>query len=502
MWRTDQADETDYGTSPIGGQGKLDKENDSTEDLIEQQSWKLQSEAAKRRPEQRKSTDTMIMADAKNSEPLNNLESPSIKDAFMVVETDKAPPEMEEAEDDKKASIFGERKPYDLPLTVQTSPSEGMESTDANSSHLLSPSFDDGEATDEVDSFPSPFLQHVFVGSPFGTPLTQNSISETEASPASLKDKIHMFEAKSQLQRQRGSLTHQSPTDTDSQSQQSGHSRHTDLPGRVYRHHDIHDDDSLADYSVTSLPLHLEHAVSPQHDKTSHELDAVREQSIVSKIRQSRMQTGYRSAARRDRLLYKLNEGRKGMTAKDVNRSRSFLPADKLIEIKQEQNLPKPVTRAPESTPAPRRVVPPEDRELYVWLFSPPHKIFEVVRVPHTGVTNIGEVLGRSRACALDPVLAEQRYVSLCNDTLELVSPMVPVNVLFHTKESRKHSLLAVPEGYTAAIIRAIFQVLSNNTRVKRWLKQHDIFRPKSDSERRRKRRAEKEQKLLLAAAS
>jgi hypothetical protein len=456
---------------------------------------------------------TMIMADAKNSEPLANLEAPSIKDSLMAT-TEKAPAAMDdEASADKhKASVFGERKPHGLSMTVQTSASEGLESTDANSNHVLSPSFDDGEAVGEEDSFPvddgstSPsFLKHVFVGSPFGKPLTQTSISDT--SPASLKDKIHMFETKSQLQRQRAiGLSHKSSSDADSQSQHSGHSRHTDLPGRVYRHHDIHDDDSLADYSVTSLPLHLENVTttntSPQHDKTSHELDAVRGQSIVSKIRQSRMQ-GYRSSARRDRLLYKLNEGRRGMTAKDVNRSRSFLPADKLIEIKQEQMPPKPPTR-PESKTRPVTAKPCEDRELYVWLFSPPHKIFEVVRVPHTGITNIGEVLGRARACALDPVLAEQRYVSLCNDTLELVSPMVTVNVLFtsssNNKELRKHSLLAVPEGYTAAIIRSIFQVLSDNSRVKRWLKQHDIFRPKSESERRRKRRAAKEQKLLLAA--
>ena len=222
------------------------------------------------------------------------------------------------------------------------------------------------------------------------------------------------------------------------------------------------------------MPVSYEPHSSPGRSKTTCELDMLREQSIVSSRR--RHQT--RSAARRDRLHYKLGKGKKDMSEKDLSRSRTFLPADKLIAMKQQEQTPKVST----------------EPELYVWLLSPTHKVFEVVRVPYSIETSIGDVLVMARAAALDPVLAEQRYVSLCNEKLELVAPSLPINFLFHRRKETP-SVMAVPFGSTAVAIREIHLALTSNRRVRKWLKQKDIFRPLSEEEKLQKRREKQKKK-------
>jgi hypothetical protein len=366
-------------------------------------------------------------------------------------------------------------KPHDLPPIVETrsgGPGDMDFETDCQNG-MLSPSFDDQDMEETYDSFPA-------------------TTNENKFSIPSVKDVIRMFGGSAKVrtnyrnkvvvtEETEGSLMknennqHQYRSSSMS-STGSAASRRTDVP--MAKRHGRDDDSSLGDYSISSMPAFAEPMHSPEWNKTRSELDMLREQSIVS----SRRRLQARSAARKDRLKYKLTEGRKGMTEKDLNLSRTFLPADKMIELKHEQKVHSATS---------------QQSELYVWLISPTNKIFEVVRVPYDGNdTTIGEVLVLARGAALDPVLAEQRYVSLCNDKLELVAPMLPVSFLFHQSHLKtgtggataNQSLMAVPEGWTAFVIREIQKVLMGNRRVKKWLKQKDIFRPLSEEEKSRRR--------------
>lgn len=381
-------------------------------------------------------------------------------------------------------TMFDILKPHDLPPIVETR-AGGTHDVDfeTNSqSAMLSPSFDnDHENTGETyDSFPT---------------TTSN---ENRFSLPSVNDVIRMFGGSAKVRtnyRSKMSEEELSPTKnhfsrSSISSTGSAASRRTDVP--MAKRHGRDDDSSLGDYSFSSMPAFAEPTRhSPEWNRTRSELDLLREQSIVS----SRRRLQARSAARKDRLRYKLKDGRRGMTEKDLNLSRTFLPADKMIALQQEQETAHTATKNKTT-----------NSEIYVWLMSPSHKIFEVVRVPYNGNdTTIGEVLVSARGAALDPVLAEQRYVSLCNDKMELVAPMLPVNFLFQKRLSQTgsssvtQSLMAVPEGWTAFVIREIQKGLTGNRRVKKWLKQKDIFRPLSEEEkadrRERRRRHDKRSK-------
>lgn len=337
-------------------------------------------------------------------------------------------------------NLFDVFKPHDLPPVVETKPFD-----DANSQGMLfSPSFEEhDESMDRSDASAAPLDDR----SRFSLP--------------SVQDVIRMFGGSVKMNKS-FSTEEESPRHSISSSNGSHVSRHT---AGVFRRDD--GGSSWGDYSFSSMPAYYEPMHSPEYSKTRSELDMLREQSIVS----SRRKLQARSAARKDRLRYKLTDGRKGMTDQDLNRYRTFFPADKIIAIKKEQKTKK-------------------QPEIHVWLVSPTHKIFEVVCVPCRPDSTIGEILTLSRGAALDPVLAEQRYVSLCNDQLELVAPMLPVNFLFprHHPGQCTPSLMAVPEGWTALVVREIQKMLSRHKRVKKWLQQEDIFRPLSPEEKMRRR--------------
>ena len=85
---------------------------------------------------------------------------------------------------------------------------------------------------------------------------------------------------------------------------------------------------------------------------------------------------------------------------------------------------------------------------------------------------------------ALDPVLSELRYVSVCNQLQELVEPSKSVRSLLKLRNKRYQTLMAVPFGSTAPMIRAIRQVLEQTDQVKRWLRRADPFVAKKKEER------------------
>jgi hypothetical protein len=144
---------------------------------------------------------------------------------------------------------------------------------------------------------------------------------------------------------------------------------------------------------------------------------------------------------------------------------------------------------------------------IYVLLVEPEQKVFEVVKIdPFTAneeevsrtrrptvavnINNnnnndarltIGDVLAQARTGAIDPALAAQKYVSLCNGQQELAAPMLPVDLLLwlpgsERKETSPEMLLAVPEGSNAAAVRQIHHRLMQNPRMQRWWRQQDPF--------------------------
>ncbi|KAL7581737.1 hypothetical protein ACA910_022274 [Epithemia clementina (nom. ined.)] len=200
------------------------------------------------------------------------------------------------------------------------------------------------------------------------------------------------------------------------------------------------------------------------------ELDALKQQSLVS----SRCQRRNRRA-RNDRLFFRLGQKKGGMSDKDYLRLDNFLPRDRVIlELKATSELfccsDESVEPALANTPMP----------LLIWLTNPKEKIFEIVNIANpTEDMTVEEVLEKACSLALDPVLSEQQYVSLCNRKQEIVTSSKPITSLLEnssksSKPKRYHTLMAVPFGSTASLVRAIRRVLEKTERVKRVLNEVD----------------------------
>mmetsp|Transcript_20655 Transcript_20655/g.43254 ORF Transcript_20655/g.43254 Transcript_20655/m.43254 type:complete len:1151 (-) Transcript_20655:127-3579(-) len=197
------------------------------------------------------------------------------------------------------------------------------------------------------------------------------------------------------------------------------------------------------------------------------ELDALKEQSLVS----SRRRTLRNRRARADRLFFQIGQKRGGLSDKDFIRVEDFLPRERVIlELKSSSDL----YDGPNLSFEPRQqgTVP-----LRVWLASPEEKTFEIVSLDVKGAMTVEEIIEEACNHALDPVLSEQHYVSLCNKRQELVEPTKSIESLLELSPNKRYqTLMAVPFGSTAAMIRAIRRVLEKTDQMKRWLKQPDPF--------------------------
>lgn len=263
----------------------------------------------------------MIPVDRKNTDYNSTMERPEAgSDRIQIFEgSEYLVPIKGEGDREKTKSFEPDNKglstknkhatsiPSGLPPVIETSSTEHMDSIETNSQGgLLSPSFDDGWADEKADSFPT--NDNDFSPTFVGMPVSTVSISETDVSTRSVREMIRLFG--SPKRGNRNTEEHQTAFRRLSfGSSHSGVSRHTDAPLGSPRFGYV-DDSSQGDYSIYSMNPNLEPHNSPGKSKTMCELDVLREQSIVSSRR--RLQT--RSAARRDRLHYKLNDGRKGMS--------------------------------------------------------------------------------------------------------------------------------------------------------------------------------------------
>ena len=191
------------------------------------------------------------------------------------------------------------------------------------------------------------------------------------------------------------------------------------------------------------------------------ELDALKQKSLVS----SRCQHRNRRA-RNDRLFFRLGQKKGGMSEKDYLRLENFLPHDRVMyELKATSGLYDFQDEPPMNEDL-------ENLTLRIWLTCPTEKIFEIVTVTLRAKMTVEEVLEEACSLALDPVLSEQQYVSLCNKKHEMVnSPKSVAPLVNGTSSSKRHlTLMAVPFGSTAALVRAIRRVLEKTDRVKRAL--------------------------------
>ena len=196
------------------------------------------------------------------------------------------------------------------------------------------------------------------------------------------------------------------------------------------------------------------------------ELDALKEQLLVS----SRPKRKNRRA-RKDRLFFRLGETKGGMSQKDFSRLGDFVAHDNVMrELKEtsahyrshEESFDLTIT---------------DPVSLRVWLTCPSDKTFEIVTLTLKAGMTVKEVLEGACSLALDPVLSEQQYVSLCNSKNEIVTSTKPVQTLINVTPSKRYqTLLAVPFGSTAALVRAIRKALENTQPMKRWLNEPDPF--------------------------
>jgi len=198
------------------------------------------------------------------------------------------------------------------------------------------------------------------------------------------------------------------------------------------------------------------------------ELDALKEQSLVS----SRRRTLRNRRARADRLFYQIGQKRGGLSDKDFLRVADFLPRERVIlELKASSDSYEGPTLSFETAQSSIAV------PLCIWLLSPQEKTFEIVSFEMKGDMTVEEVIEEACNHALDPVLSEQHYVSLCNTSEELVEPTKTIDRLFEESPSTQHqTLMAVPFGATAALVRAIRRVLEKTDQMQRWLNRPDPF--------------------------
>ena len=205
------------------------------------------------------------------------------------------------------------------------------------------------------------------------------------------------------------------------------------------------------------------------------ELEALKEQSLVS----SRRRTLRNRRARADRLFFQLCQKRGGMTDKDFLRVDDFLPRERVImELKASLDSYDGPVLSFDSKP-----VIDTAMNLRIWLTCPEEKTFEIVCLDMTEDMTVEEVIEEACNHALDPVLCEQHYVSLCNKKAELVEPTKSVIPLLNLSPEKKYyTLMAVPFGSSAPMIRAIRRVLEKTEQMKRWLKSKDPFIASNES--------------------
>ena len=234
----------------------------------------------------------------------------------------------------------------------------------------------------------------------------------------------------------------------------------------------------------------------------------------------SRLAASFKSATHKNhRVLYTLSGGKKDMSPTDRIYSKSYLeppPSSPLrnkgkqLDAVEEPALAKAddgdssppkckPSRAPKTKRRTSMLGSADDHTtLSILLVECTQKVFEIVSVNHTTQeTTVGDVLSKARVQATDPLLSEQSYISLCNQSHELAAPMLPVHLMVQlakskykgndsdNKSSKKKKkkrkddddpsmgrlLMAVPEGSTAKQVRKIQRVLWTHPRVQRWWK-------------------------------
>ena len=232
---------------------------------------------------------------------------------------------------------------------------------------------------------------------------------------------------------------------------------------------------STADYSVDSNYSRRSMASNASGTSASRRRSLQQLQielnSLSSRQQQqrSRLASSFQSSLNKTRVSYRLESGRRSMTASDLEASKKLLPTA--------VSMDKPaVDCESQSQQHPKKKKYPSC--IYILLLQPAKKLFEVVPIDFDRELTVGDVLCRVRTKATDSALATQNYVSLCNAEQELAAPMLHVRHLL-SRATNKCLLTAVPEGSNATICRKITHVLLQNPKIRRWLHQTNPFQMK-----------------------
>jgi hypothetical protein len=131
-----------------------------------------------------------------------------------------------------------------------------------------------------------------------------------------------------------------------------------------------------------------------------------------------------------------------------------------------------------------------------ILLIEPVHKVFEIVTVDVTRTMSLKETLANACIAAADPILAEQTYISLCNDVKVLSNMSSPVSKLIQKpadvsknenlrsgntsdnekqkealmrREMERQLLVAVPLRSNFKECQMIRRILWKNTKLQLW---------------------------------
>lgn len=232
--------------------------------------------------------------------------------------------------------------------------------------------------------------------------------------------------------------------------------------------------------------------------------------SATAKTR-SRTASSFQSSRHTTRVIYRLKEGRKGMSQQAKESLNGFLP--RLFHLGKKPD-PAPskaskhsnsyLRRQPSASltpkaknPPPHRTLPPTPNKIYVLLLEIPNKLFEICPVDYLRDMTVGDVLTKVRTNASDPLLAAQSYRGLLNADTEFSAPMLPISLLLDqatvgrvvagtSNTATKPLFTALPPNASATECQHIRQILMGHPTLQKFWEKDDPFEPSPAKRQRR----------------
>jgi hypothetical protein len=198
----------------------------------------------------------------------------------------------------------------------------------------------------------------------------------------------------------------------------------------------------------------------------------------------SKTASSFQSNRHTHRIIYRLKDGRRGMSQQSKEALSNFMP--RLFDLgKKPEATPSKRPSPQVKKSAQKKKKDPLPQKVYVLLLVVSQKLFEICPIDYVRDMTVGDVLAKVRTNATDPVLAAQPYKSLLNDTIEFSAPMLPLVLLLQRGE-QKPLLTALPPGVGPDECRRIKSILMNHPSVQRFWANDDPFEPSPAKKQRR----------------